>query len=81
MPTQESELDFSNVYLVWRGALGGALGAPAFLVGLAVDEKLRTGQSLMEARFTYRGATVSADRIFNRSRDRRDNLLCRNKAR
>lgn len=29
--------------LIWRGALGGALGAPLFLIGLAVHDKLRLG--------------------------------------
>jgi hypothetical protein len=29
--------------LMWRGALGGALGAPIFLIGMALYEKLRIG--------------------------------------
>jgi hypothetical protein len=33
----------TNVRLLWRGAFGGALGAPVFLIGLALHEKLRTG--------------------------------------
>ena len=32
-----------NIRLIWRGALGGALGAPIFLIGLALHDKLRLG--------------------------------------
>ena len=32
-----------NARLIWRGALGGALGAPFFLIGFALHEKLRIG--------------------------------------
>ena len=33
----------TNVRLIWRGALGGTLGAPLLLTGLALHEKLRMG--------------------------------------
>jgi hypothetical protein len=33
----------TNVALIWRGALGGVLGAPLFLIGLALHDKLRMG--------------------------------------
>ena len=43
MPPQESEIDFSNLALIWRGALGGVLGAPVFLAALVIHEKRTTG--------------------------------------
>ena len=36
----------TNARLIWRGALGGALGAPVFLTGLALHEKFRIGHVL-----------------------------------
>jgi hypothetical protein len=33
----------TNARLIWRGALGGALGAPLFLIGLALHDKFRMG--------------------------------------
>lgn len=43
MHPQESATDFSNIALVWRGALGGVLGAPVFLVAFVLYEKRTTG--------------------------------------
>jgi hypothetical protein len=36
----------TNARLIWRGAFGGALGAPVFLTGLALNEKFRIGHVL-----------------------------------
>ena len=33
----------TNVALIWRGALGGALGAPLLLIGIALHDKFRMG--------------------------------------
>jgi hypothetical protein len=43
MHPQESATDFSNIALIWRGALGGVLGAPVFLVAFVLYEKRTTG--------------------------------------
>ena len=36
-------MDDTSLKLLWRGALGGLLGAPLFLVGLALNDKFRLG--------------------------------------
>lgn len=43
MPAQQTGTASSNMRLIWRGALGGALGAPIFLVATALYEKRTTG--------------------------------------
>jgi hypothetical protein len=43
MPPQESATDLSNIGLIWRGALGGVLGAPIFLAAFVIHEKRTTG--------------------------------------
>lgn len=52
MPRRQSELrvnylskamNDTSYKLLWRGALGGLLGAPLFLIGLALNDKFRLG--------------------------------------